>query len=91
MRLSYLCREVAAELELLERNSHGVGAEEEDEGHEGKVGDILTGVPHQHTAILHTLFLTQLTPVHVCQVILRTQDKGGAGKGENRGDRVGWD
>lgn len=87
--LPYLCREVAAELKLLERNSHGVGAKEEDEGHEGQVGNILTGVPHQHTTILHTLFLTQLTPVQVCQVKLQRQDKGGRGKWEKRGDRAG--
>lgn len=93
--LSYLCGEVAAELELLERNSHGVGAKEEDEGHEGQVGNILTGVPHQHTAVLHTLFLTQLTPVQVCQVKLQRQDKAGeegrrVGRGgEERGLREG--
>lgn len=88
--MSYLCREVAAELELLERNSHGVGTKEEDEGHEGQVGNILTGCPHKRTTILHTLFLTQLTPVQVCQVKLQRKEKGGRGGGkwERRDDRV---
>lgn len=80
--LSYLCREVTAELELLECYSHGVGTKEEDEGHEGQVGNILTGGPHQRTTILHTLFLTQLTPVQVCQVKLQRQHKGGRGGGK---------
>lgn len=79
--LSYLCREVAAELELLEGNSHGVGAEEEDEGHEGQVWNILTGGPQQRTAVLGALFLTQLTPVQVCQVKLRGDDSGVRGGG----------
>lgn len=82
--LSYLCREVAAELELLQRDCHGVGAKEEDEGHEGQVGNILTGIPHQHPTILHTLLLTQLTPVQVCQVKLQRQNKG-RGKWQKRG------
>lgn len=87
MRPSYLCREVAAELELLKRNSHGIGAKEEDEGHEGQVRNILTGVPHQRAAILHTLFLTQLTPVQVCQVKLQRQDKDRVEEEEE----TGWD
>lgn len=80
VRLSYLRREVATELEFLERNSRGVGAKEEDEGHEGQVRNILTGVPYQHTTILHTLFLTQLTPVQVCQVKLQRQDEEDGGE-----------
>lgn len=68
---SYLCWEVAAELELLEGDSHGVGTKEEDEGHEGQVGNILTGVPHQQTAVLYTIFLIHLTPV--CQVELHRE------------------
>lgn len=91
--LSYLCREVATELELLQRNSHGVGTKEENEGHEGQVGNILTGGPHQCTTILHTLFFTQLTPVQVCQVKLQRQHKDGRGGGkwEERGERMGWE
>lgn len=91
VRLSYLRREVAAELEFLERNSHGVGAKEEDEGHEGQVRNILTGAPHQRTTILHTLFFTQLTPVHICQVKLQGQERVGRGGGEwkRSGYRVG--
>lgn len=75
MDSSYLRREVAAELELLERNGHGVGAKEEDEGHEGQVGDILTGGPHQGAAIFLTVFLTQLTPVQVRQVKLQEETR----------------
>lgn len=90
--MSYLCWEVSAELELLERNSHGVGTKEEDEGHEGQVGDILTGGPHQCPTILQTLFLTQLTPVEVCQVKLQTErvekKEGGS---RRRGMMMGWD
>lgn len=44
--MSYLGREVAAGLELLEGDGHGVGPEEQDEGHEGQVRDILTGAAH---------------------------------------------
>ena len=69
--VSYRCGEVAAELELLERDGHGVRAEEEDEGHQSQIRDVFTGVPHQHTSVLHTLLLTQLTPVHVRHVELR--------------------
>lgn len=82
--LSYLRREVAAELEFLERDSHGVGAEEEDEGHEGQVGNVLTGVPDQRTAKLHTLLLTQLTPFHICQVKLERRERE-EGEGSERG------
>lgn len=42
----HLGGEIAAELELLERHRHGVGTEEEDEGHEGQVGDVLAGLSH---------------------------------------------
>lgn len=34
----YLGGEIAAELEFFQGQGHGVGAEEEDEGHEGQVG-----------------------------------------------------
>ncbi len=89
--LSYLCWEIAAELELLERNSHGVGAEEENEGHEGQVRNILTGAPHQRSSILHTLFLTQLTPVEICQVKLRRQEeRRGGGRWNMRSTRM-WE
>lgn len=70
---SHLGGEVATELELLEGDGHGVGPEEQDEGHEGQVRDVLTGVSQQGAAILHTLLLTQLTPVQTCYVILQRQ------------------
>lgn len=43
---SNLGREVAARLKLLEWNGHGVGAEEQDEGHESQVRNILAGFAH---------------------------------------------
>lgn len=86
-RPSHLCREVAAELEFLERNGHGVGAEEEDEGHEGQVGNILTGLPHQHAAKLHAVFLTHLSPVEVRQVKLR-REKVRKRRGEEDGTEM---
>lgn len=64
--VSHLGREVAAGLELLEGDGHGVGAEEQDKRYEGQVRDVLTRVPQQGAAILHTLLLTQLTPVQTC-------------------------
>lgn len=66
----HLGREIAAELELLERHCHGVGAEEEDEGHEGQVWDVLAGLPHQRATVLQTLLLAQLTPVQSCYIQL---------------------
>lgn len=66
----HLSGEVAAELELLQRHRHGVGAEEEDEGHEGQVGDVLAGLAHQRASILQTLLLAQLTPVQSCHIQL---------------------
>lgn len=43
----HLGREVAAEFKLLERHRHGVGAKEEDKGHEGQVRDVLAGLSYQ--------------------------------------------
>lgn len=66
----HLGGEVTAKLELLERHGHGVGAEEEDEGHEGQVRDVLAGLSHQRAAVLQTLLLAQLTPVQSCHIQL---------------------
>lgn len=66
----YLGGEVAAELELLQRDRHGVGAKEKDEGHEGQVGDEFAGLSHQRASILHALLLAQLTPVQSCDIQL---------------------
>lgn len=43
---SYLGGEVAAEFEFLQCQCHGVGPEEEDEGHEGQIRHKFTGFPH---------------------------------------------
>lgn len=87
---SHLGGEVATELELLEGDGHGVGPEEQDEGHEGQVRDVLTGVAHQRASILHTLLLTELAPVQVCDVQLRGErDVEGQGVGHSfRGRRI---
>ena len=50
-RSCHLGGEVPAELELLERHRHGVGAEEEDEGHEGQIGDVLAGLSDQRASV----------------------------------------
>lgn len=88
----HLGGEVAAELELLQRHRHGVGAEKEDEGHEGQVGDVLAGLAHQRASILQTLLLAQLTPVQSCHIQLgwwaATTARWGGKKGG--GVRVGW-
>lgn len=55
--------EVRAGLELLQRDNHGVGPEEENEGHHSQVGHKLAGITHQSASILHTLLLTELSPV----------------------------
>lgn len=43
---SHLGRKVAAKFELLQRDSHGVGAEEQNEGHERQIWDELAGASH---------------------------------------------
>lgn len=42
----YLGGEIAAEFEFFQCQGHGVGAEEEDEGHEGQVGHEFAGFSH---------------------------------------------
>lgn len=69
--LGHLSGKVAAELELLERHSHGVCSKEEDEGHKRQIWDILAGIPHQRASVLQTLLLTQLAPVQSCHIQLR--------------------
>lgn len=69
--LSHLGRKVAAKLELLQRDGHGVGAEEQDEGHERQIRDKLAGASHQLAAVFQTLFLAELTPVESCHIHLR--------------------
>lgn len=59
-----LRREISAGFELLERDGHGVSAEEQNEGQERQIRDIFTGFAHQRPAEPHTVFLIQLTPVH---------------------------
>ena len=66
----HLGGEVAAELELLEGDGHGVGAEEEDEGHEGQVRHKLAGLSQQGASVLQTLLLAQLAPVQSCHIQL---------------------
>ena len=68
--IRHLGGEVAAELELLEGDGHGVRAEEEDEGHEGQIGDVLAGLSHQRASVLQTLLLAQLAPVQSCHIQL---------------------
>lgn len=49
--------EEGAGLELLQTHGAGVGAKEQDEGHEGDVRDKLAGLPHQLSFILEALSL----------------------------------
>lgn len=67
---SHLGRKVAAKFELLQRDGHGVGAEEQDEGHERQIGDKLAGASHQLATVFQTLFLAELTPVESCYIHL---------------------
>lgn len=47
--------EERAGLELLQRHGAGVGAKEQDEGHEGDVGHKVAGLPHQLALVLDAL------------------------------------
>lgn len=47
--------EELAGLELLQSHGAGVGAEEQDEGHEGDVWDEFTGVAHQLSFVLQAV------------------------------------
>ena len=51
--------EETAELELLQTHGGSVGAEEQDEGHQGDVGDKVAGLAHQLASVLHTFRLGQ--------------------------------
>jgi len=43
----YLSGKVATEFELLQSDSHRVGPEEQNEGHESKIWNILAGFSYQ--------------------------------------------
>lgn len=64
--------EEAARLELLQSHGAGVGPEEQDEGHQGDVRHVSTGLPHQNPSILLTLVPGQSGPGGV----LRLQEQG---------------
>lgn len=86
-----LCGEVTAGLELLERDGHGVSAEEQDERQHGQIRDVFAGFAHQGAAEFQALFLSQLTPVQSREVELRggvrscvlTDDKTGKSNSED--------
>lgn len=67
---SNLCGQVTAGLELLERDGHGVRAEEQKERHHGQIRDVFARFAHQGTAEHQALFLTQLIPVQSREVEL---------------------
>lgn len=69
-QLSNLCGEVTAGLELLERDGHGVSAEEQKERQHGQIRDVFAGFAHQGTTEPQALFLTQLIPVQSREVEL---------------------
>ena len=54
--------EERAGLELLQTHGAGVGAKEQDEGHEGDVGDGLARLPHQLPPVLQALRLCEGRP-----------------------------
>lgn len=54
--------EEGAGLELLQTHGAGVGAKEQDEGHEGDVRDELAGLPHQLSFVLQALGLGERRP-----------------------------
>lgn len=54
--------EEGAGLELLQTHGAGVGAKEQDEGHEGDVRDELAGLPHQLSFVLQALSLGEGRP-----------------------------
>lgn len=79
---TYLGGKIAAELEFLQSQGHGVSPKEKDEGHERQVWDELTGAPKQAPAVTQTLLLAQQGPVQRCEVkggVLgdQAQKKGG--------------
>lgn len=62
LRLAHGCGEERAGLELLQTHGAGVGAEEQDKGHEGDVWDELAGLPHQLSFVLQALRLGERRP-----------------------------
>lgn len=65
---TYLGREIAAELEFLQSQGHGVCPKEKDEGHERQVWDELAGVPEEAPSVAQALLLAQQRPVQCCEV-----------------------
>lgn len=61
-RLAHSRGEERAGLELLQTHGAGVGAKEQDEGHEGDVWDKLAGLPHQLAFVLQALRLGEGRP-----------------------------
>lgn len=61
-RVAYRGGEKWTELELFQTHRAGVGAQKQDEGHEGDVRHIVTGLSHQLSAILQTFLLCQRGP-----------------------------
>lgn len=49
-------------LELLQSHGAGVSSKEQDEGHQGDVRHITTGLPHQNPSVLQTLVPGQSGP-----------------------------
>lgn len=82
----HLGGEVAAELELLEGDGHRVGAEEEDEGLEGQIWDVVAGISHQRTSVVQTLLHAQQAPVQTCQIQLGWWAAVGGETGEHDED-----
>lgn len=64
-RLAHSCGEERAGLELLQTHGAGVGAKEQDEGHEGDVWDELAGLPHQLAFVPQALRLGEGRPCGV--------------------------
>lgn len=60
--VAHSCGEERAGLELLQTHGAGVGAKEQDEGHEGDVWDELAGLPHQLAFVLQALRLGEGRP-----------------------------
>lgn len=87
---SHLGGKVAAKFELLQRDGHGVGAEEQDEGHERQIRDKLAGASHQLATVFQTLLLAELTPVQSCYIHLGedNQRRDGRRQESERSKRV---
>lgn len=59
---THCCGEEAARLELLQSHGAGVSSKEQDEGHQGDVRHIATGLSDQLPSILETLLPGQGRP-----------------------------